>query len=477
MIQQKNKCRYSYLNRIFIGIILVLAFLPNQVLAQSQQVLGPDEFISQVKQFHPVARQAAIQVEKAGAALQAARGNFDPVIELNKDAKTFSGTRYYEYQQGGLKIPTISGVTIKSGWEQSSGDFINPEYSAGTLGYLGVEIPLLKGLITDKQRAALQQAKLYTQQSRQEQASQVNDLLSEAYQAYFQWAGAYQLYSIYEKYLSLASRRMDLVKIAYRNGDRSMADTIEAFGQWQYYQLLQQEAAVLLNTRYYELSVFLWNENMEPYQLSPVYKPDLSSFNQIRTLPPLESLQQQLLNGHPQLAVYRFKQEQLEVERKLKWQNLLPSLQFSANLLSKDYFTPLNFASSNLSANNKYGITFKTPLLLRQARGEYRQAKLKLQENNILQSQKRGELQNKLGQYHTATAQYLQQVSTAKLMRSNYESLLKIEEMKLSQGESSLFLVNARENKLLEADQKLVELTLKYVKSYYAFNWAAGLLK
>ena len=36
----------------------------------------------------------------------------------------------------------------------------------------------------------------------------------------------------------------------------------------------------------------------------------------------------------------------------------------------------------------------------------------------------------------------------------NYKRLLKAEEIKFSNGESSLFLINSRENKLLETQEK-----------------------
>jgi hypothetical protein len=37
--------------------------------------------------------------------------------------------------------------------------------------------------------------------------------------------------------------------------------------------------------------------------------------------------------------------------------------------------------------------------------------------------------------------------------------------------------VNARENKLIETAEKLVNLRIKYFKAKYATEWAAGLLK
>ena len=44
-------------------------------------------------------------------------------------------------------------------------------------------------------------------------------------------------------------------------------------------------------------------------------------------------------------------------------------------------------------------------------------------------------------------------------------------------GESSLFLVNSRENKSLEALEKLIDLKTKYFKTIYAIKWSAGELK
>ena len=49
------------------------------------------------------------------------------------------------------------------------------------------------------------------------------------------------------------------------------------------------------------------------------------------------------------------------------------------------------------------------------------------------------------------------------LAYQNYIRLQRAEEIRFQNGESSLFLINARENKALEALQKLQELRAKYV--------------
>jgi outer membrane protein TolC len=54
---------------------------------------------------------------------------------------------------------------------------------------------------------------------------------------------------------------------------------------------------------------------------------------------------------------------------------------------------------------------------------------------------------------------------------------LKAEETLFRNGESSLFLINSRENKVLETERKLIELKAKYYKTIYALQWSTGLLR
>jgi hypothetical protein len=55
--------------------------------------------------------------------------------------------------------------------------------------------------------------------------------------------------------------------------------------------------------------------------------------------------------------------------------------------------------------------------------------------------------------------------------------MLKAEETLFENGESSLFLINSRENKVLEAEKKLIDLKTKCIKTIYALQWSSGLLK
>jgi outer membrane protein TolC len=456
--------------------LLLFMFTSNVSFAQQKEMFTLDAFINQVKQFHPLAKQASMQVDKAKADLLAAKGGFDPTINLEASRKTFDGKNYYYYNNPELKIPLPVG-DIKTGIENNGGSNISSELTPGNSSYLGMELPLAKGLFIDKRRATLQQAKIYVNQSEQEKLKMLNDLLFDAYTAYWQWAGSYQLFSIYSKYVQISNDRLRLVRIAQANGDRALVDTVEAYTQVQNFQLLQTDALLKLNNTSLELSNFLWINNDTAYLLPTTLVPDTVQFASNTTTPPLEELISKIATQNPTLASYNYKLDALEVERKLKQQSLLPTVNAKANLLSKDYYTFKTNNAPYLENNYKWGIDFKMPIFLREGRGEYKKAQLKIKETNLEVSNKRWEIEIKIRSYYNENALLQQQVQLATAAYNNFITLLKTENLRFVNGESSLFLVNSRENKVIETLQKITELRMKLFKAKYAVEWAAGLLR
>jgi outer membrane protein TolC len=117
------------------------------------------------------------------------------------------------------------------------------------------------------------------------------------------------------------------------------------------------------------------------------------------------------------------------------------------------------------------------PLFFRQGRGEYKRAQIKLKESNIELSAKRWQTENKIRYYYTEFTRHWDQLQITDQIQSNLRQLLKNEELRFSQGESSLFLVNSREIKWLESLQKQTELRVKYLIAAYQVQWAAGTLR
>ena len=219
------------MKRIFISICFLLFNFYNS-FAQ-QKIFSIDEFISLIKQNHPVAKQASIQLDKANAELLSSRGGFDPVLQLQTANKTFDGKNYYFYTNPELKIATWPGIDVKAGVENNGGQYIDPEYSTGKTSYLGIEIPLARNLLIDKRRAALQTAKIMVGMSEQERLQIINNLLFDAYISYWNWAGASQVYNVITRFVYISQQRLGFVRTLWQQGDRPAIDTTESLAQLQ----------------------------------------------------------------------------------------------------------------------------------------------------------------------------------------------------------------------------------------------------
>jgi len=456
---------------ILLTIVCTAAFSQD-----SLQTLSLTNFLSIVKNYHPVAKQAAISVQMADAAVLSRRGAFDPVISGGGNDKTFDGNTYYRNNTTQLSIPTWYGIEIQTGIEYLSGSRFNPEATAGKTGFAGISIPLAKNLLMDKRRAALQQAKIMQQASEAERKIILNDLLLDATDAYWQWVQAYLNFKTYQDLIRVNRQRYNLVKAAFSNGDRPAIDTTEALTQLQQFEYQQNEALLLWQNAGIQLSGYLWQQNNQAYLLPqhifPQEKTE-SLFNAV-VFPEQELLIDEAKKNHPELEVYNFKLDALVVERKLKFQELLPSLDLKYNQLGKGYDIASTATKTLFDNNYKYGISFSMPLRLSSGRGEYKMSKLKISETRLQQNQKQTDIVNRVRIYYNRLINYQAQVALLQRTYTGVLQLQKGEEIRFFNGESSLFLVNNRENKTQDTMLKLIEAAVKYNKTAAGLQWAAG---
>lgn len=476
---RKSKFRKLRLQLFSLFLFIIMVF-PSKA-QDSSYVLSPADFLNIVRTFHPVIKQADITVEKARAGITIARGEFDPYFYLNTDQKTFDGKNYFRYTNPELKIPTWYGIEVKAGLENNGGDFLNSEVTPGKTSYAGISVPLAKNLVMDKRRAALRQAGIFKNQSMAERDILINDILLDAYYAYWNWVQASWNYEVITNTVKVNETRFRLVKMAFQLGDRPAIDTTEALAQLEAFRFMESESKLRLNNSALELSNFLWKENNEYYELPALTVSSIRPEKSIATLaeiPDLMSMLETIPASHPKLRFYNFKLSGLEVDRKLKFQELLPTVNLRTNILNKGYNVLSNIQKNAFyENNNKFGIEVGIPLRFSKGRGEYKMAKLKIKETNLEVAMLKQQLINKTKFYFNELTGLQQQVKQYESVYNNYQLLLKGEELKFRSGESSLFLLNNRENKVLETSLKLNELKIKFLKSQASLQWAAGLLK
>jgi outer membrane protein TolC len=281
---------------------------------------------------------------------------------------------------------------------------------------------------------------------------------------------------VYQQFLEVANNRFRLLKIGYLNGERSEADTIEAYTQLQQFKILQTDAQVKLNTAKYELSNFLWDAQSAPLDLTDNALPDTIQFYLWRDQE-LAQLLTQADTESPILKSYAYKLKILEVEKKLKFQGLLPTINLKANLLNKGYNVLNGMNAAFMQNNYNWGIDLKIPLLMRVGKGEYKKAQLKIAETKLEVNLKKRVIENKVRNYYAEMQLLKQQIEMMQQLLAGYNSLLRAENIKFQNGESTLFIVNSREMKVIEANEKLISLRQKYLKANVSAEWSAGILR
>jgi len=461
-----------------LSVILIccsnLIFSQNDTLTFSiEQVFGI------IKKHHPVVKLAEINLKKSNAEITIARGAFNPVISNTISKKTFANSNYYDYINPNITIPTWFGIEISGGIENLDGNRFDPSETIGESSYIGVSIPILKNLVIDKRRAVLKQSKTYNKLAKAEQRNITNNVLMEATEQYWEWVNAYKALEILNKNLINSQKRLEFIKKAFRYGERAAMDTIEAESQNQSIEFQKNESLVKFKNEGIKLSAFLWQQNNQPYQLPENIIPEKAWDNQTSINDSninINELISTAIVNHPEIVQYNQKIEILKIEKKLKFQELLPKLDFKYNHLSKGYDV-LNQQITLFQDNYQYGVKFEMPLFLSKGRGEYKNAKFKIEETEVLINQKKLNIELKIKNYYNDLLNFKNQILLQQKMTSNFKKLLSAEETLFKNGESSIFLINSRESKVLEAERKLIEVKTKYFKTLFALKWSAGLLE
>lgn len=439
--------------------------------------LSKDDVLSIVKQYHPVVKQAGLKVDRSRADVTSARGSFDPYLKANAAQKTLDGTLYYSYFNPELKVPTWYGVTFKAGAEEVYGSRIFNERTPGKSVYAGVKVSVLQGLLFDERRATLRKAQAIQEMTEAEQRLIVNNILFDAVAAYWNWVREYQTYLIYKEVVDISTARLNFVRLEYEQGNRPAIDTVEAWTQIQSYSLQRNEALMNFYNAGFELSTFLWLEDKSMMDWSDQIVPDSTArYVSSDDVDGLETFLTQALANHPKLKMIDAKIDALKIDKKLKAQLLLPTLDVNANLLNKGYEVPDELTTPFIENNYKFGVDFSVPLFLRKGRGSYRSAKIKLQESFLEQDYTAATVENKIRSYYNEVIILKNQIDLYTDAYTNFSKMYRGELTRYNIGESTLFLVNSRENKMLQAQQKLIELKMKWNKSYAGLLWAAAYL-
>ena len=158
----------------------------------------------------------------------------------------------------------------------------------------------------------------------------------------------------------------------------------------------------------------------------------------------------------------------------MKKEQLKPQLNLQYNLLNE----PINYNPFNqISPNNyKWGLTFEMPLFLRKERADFQLSGIKLQDEKLNLENNKAYLNAKIENAYIDLINSLNQFEIYKNTVDDSKRLLDAEKTMFDNGESSLFLINARETAYIQAKLKYIETLVKNQQAYLSLQFAMARL-
>lgn len=455
--------------------VLLLSNLPLIATPDSTKVFSFTEYMSWVEAHHPVMNRANIITEQAQNFLLQARGNFDPQIQGDFNQKDYDDKTYYRIGQGGLYIPAWFGADVTVNYRYSEGQQLNPENFVPNPGIMefGISLPLSPSLWMDKRRAALKNAKLYVQSAEWQQQNLTNQLYLESALDYWNWALQYQRLKVVSEALSIAERQYNLVKDGVLAGDRATIDTLEAGLLLQQVKIDLAQVQMEFENARFQLAVHLWLEGNIPLEISDSLVPEeILIPNDYWGLTENDTF----LANHPMINTLLIDKEMFQVDQQLYKASLFPKIKLKYQMLSGLQPVDFNFetGSNGLQNNHALGVGVSIPIFWASERANLNQAKLKIRDTDLKIALKKAELTSKYKQLSNQTKTFNEQITMLTSNVAGFRTMVGAEEILLREGESSLFRINVRVNKLLEAELKLADLHFKRQKAYVYWYVTSG---
>jgi len=421
-----------------------------------------NEFLGYVKKYHPLVKQADLKLNETQANLMQARGAFDPKIEVDFSEKQFKDSEYYSILNSSFKIPTWYGIELKAGFDNSEGIYVNPENTLPNSGLtsLGISVPLGQGLFINQRMADIRKAKIARNLNVAERNLQAVEVIYEASVSYVNWKRSFDEVKLYENYLENALMRYNGVSKLIEEGDKPAIDSVEAGIAIKTRKLNLEEAKLKFTKAKLELSNYLWLENNIPLELNDGLQPEDLLSKSIKETLQINELGTIDLDNHPKIKALDAKIAMLKVDRKLKANALLPKLDLSYNYLSEP-----SYIDNYRFEDYKIGVNFAFPIFLRKERGSLKLANLKIQDSEFGLQFERKNLENKLkAQQQEIVSLEKQQDYNDKLVK-DFTTLLNAEDRLFEMGESSLFIINSRENSLVSSQLNEIALENRYLNA------------
>jgi len=439
-------------------IIIILCTLPQ--LGWSIDTLYLNTYVDMVMLNHPLIQKANLNDEIQEAYALKGRGVLDPKIKSDYYTKDFKDTDYFNIWDTKATIPTKLPVDFAVGYERNNGDFLGAENTVPDRGliYGTINLSILRGLLFDQTRFDIQNAELNGVKSQIDRDIMVREILFQAINTYLNWSQSYYHIELQTNFLELINERhLNIVEL-YINGDKPAIDTLESRLNINSAEKLLLDAKGTFIKTSQQLNLFLWDDEGNPLAINnDIYPESLQDLT--IDLYEIALMADPIFDQDPLIRKVDNSIDMLNLENRLQREQFKPQLDLKYNTL-------LNLADRgsdpSFSLNDyKYGVTFMMPILNRKTKGEVRLNEAMIDQNNLDRRHYLATLETKYNALLDVYEVQSEQLITIEEKIQNSTLLYEAEVLKFGIGESSIFLLNQRERKILEANIDLISTTWK----------------
>ncbi|OGV25830.1 MAG: hypothetical protein A3F18_06140 [Legionellales bacterium RIFCSPHIGHO2_12_FULL_37_14] len=403
----------------------------------------------------PQIKIARLRIQQTKGELTRSLGSFDPSLSTETRSSPIGGY-VSEYVDSSINVPTLmNGLQFFGGYRNGQGDWpvYWQNYLTNSKGEYraGFSLPIFRNRQIDKQRTDLwTQAKRIAVNKRELGVTKLT-VFQGAITAYWQWIQAGRQYKAFCRLLSLANKRQKAINISMQAGAMSQLVMVENKQQiMQRKQLVNQSKMVLKQTAR-NLSIYYRDTNGRPIIPTIHQLPKDESGSEKKYISNAQVIEN--INKHPGLRRLDEYAKIVKLNRDLAKNDLEPLLDISAST-SKQY--GINGYPLLLPQAALIGINFKFPMFQREAKGRLIAAnselKQVLNEKRLLYDQLKIRLSNLLIAKDTLKKQltYIRQELKFASQVAHGEN------SKFYAGDSSLFLVNQREQTVTQVELNLI---------------------
>lgn len=428
-----------------------------------------EQFLDEVLAANPASISADLENDIASATLRNAQGGFDPAFNLEYEYKTKDGAPTVDVLNAGLELPlsTIFGPKFIAKYKRGEGSRVSNVDRTALDGEasIGVKVPILQGIFTDKRRALLAKATFRLDLAKANQREQQNELLREASLAYWSWAEAYGQMDVAKAVLDLAITRYKGIAERVRRGEAAPIDSVEALLEVEKRRGDFLKAERKAESATIKLSVFLWNQDGSPKPLTAVPKklpllPSISSFQ-------IQNDKRIALVQRPEIGQIEFEQRSAAIDLAFNSEFQRPFIELSAEAMQYKF--------STIGVNDyRFGLTVSQPLFFREANSNVQLAEIKVRRTDLKRLEVERKVLASVDDAVSAIERAKERVEVAE-REVQYAFLVQEgERRKFQIGESTVLILNLRERATAEARNKLVEARADYLRAVSDYLWATG---